>query len=84
MRSGHTGEEIVGAYGPDSISYYTTGGGFSAIFPRQPWQEASVSAYLAEDGIQSELPPTSVYRAEGTMKWCAASFRSPPPSLFQS
>lgn len=59
------GEEIVGAYGPDSISYYTTGGGFSAIFPRQPWQEGSVSAYLANDSIQSELPPTSVYRAEG-------------------
>ncbi|ELR13130.1 Prokumamolisin, activation domain containing protein [Acanthamoeba castellanii str. Neff] len=58
-------EEIVGAYGPDSISYYTTGGGFSAIFPRQPWQEGSVSAYLANDSIQSELPPTSVYRAEG-------------------
>lgn len=40
---------------------YTTGGGFSGVFPRPGYQDAAVEAYLTEH--KSTLPPAHMFNA---------------------
>ena len=40
---------------------YTTGGGFSAVFPRPSYQDAAVTEYLTKHS--SVLPPSSMFNS---------------------
>mmetsp|Transcript_15517 Transcript_15517/g.49545 ORF Transcript_15517/g.49545 Transcript_15517/m.49545 type:complete len:231 (-) Transcript_15517:74-766(-) len=59
-------EVAVACCGPEAGAFWTTGGGFSNMYARPPFQDAAVRAYLEDPAIKPSLPPVSVgFNASG-------------------